>query len=93
MNKATGVDKGGQVYPIQGYVNGRGLDSPPREGISRRDWLAGMASQGVLTVLMDLSKHFPGALDQKSMMQSDIGRVVANLSYDIADALIAKSRE
>ena len=76
MSKETKVDNGGYVYPntlqhLQEVGYGISL------GITRRDWLAGLAMQGLLT----------------KAEQYVSGRELADVAYKYADAMIAEGRK
>lgn len=64
--------------------------TPWREGITRRDWLAGLAMQAILSDFDNIKAIFKG-LDKAS--GNMLAKVVADRSYLMADALIKKSRE
>jgi len=73
---------GGYVYPHDSS-NARICN-----GITRRDWLAGMAMQGMLSrenILTDL--------DVNVNRRKTLKRVVAEWAYEYADSLIAEGRK
>jgi len=75
-------DDGGPVYPIfnqEGFTTHLG-NGESAEGISRRDWLAGLAMQGLLS---------SEDIDLNSTSYED----VALDSYRIADAMIAEGKK
>ena len=78
----TLIDTGGFVYPI--YLNG---DSPTAHavdyGISRRDWLAGMAMSGLVVATGS----------DKDSMHPKTALEVARAAYHIADVMIRLSNE
>lgn len=64
------MEDGGQVFPRAGNES-----FTPREGMSLRDWFAGMAMQGMLANT-DLTHHDSDA--------------IATLAYGLADAMLAE---
>lgn len=69
----TTKDEGGQVYPVVSPV----VEQVHAAGITRRDWLAGLAMQGLL------ASHAP---------YTDPYSMLAEEAYDIADAMIAEGK-
>lgn len=95
---ANEIDEGGYVYPETRNENVafwfEGSEKPPDNfqyvrypGITRRDWLAGLAMQGILSnpLLMD---RINNSLNADIEMVSDH---VTVLSLNQADAMIKKS--
>lgn len=76
------IDQGGFVYPV--YIDD---DHPNRRvvdyGITRRDWLAGLAMQGMVANM---------SVD-KSSMHPVTALQVAQGAYHVADLMIRLSRE
>jgi hypothetical protein len=76
------IDAGGFVYPV--YID---EDHPSRRvadyGITRRDWLAGLAMQGMVA----------GMNVDKSSMHPVTALEVARQAYHVADLMIRLSRE
>lgn len=76
------IDAGGFVYPV--YID---EDHPNRGvadyGITRRDWLAGLAMQGMVSNM---------SVD-KSSMHPVTALEVARSAYHVADLMIRLSRE
>jgi hypothetical protein len=52
-------------------------------GINRRDWLAGLAMQGIMST--------EGSL--KALPKGDPARNIANMSYQFADAMIQEGKK
>ena len=76
-------DDGGQFHMKQGGETFYGED-----GISRRDWLAGLAMQGVCV------GYFKDVLEDNPNYNIDkYQRMIAKTSYEIADAMIRKEKE
>jgi hypothetical protein len=68
-------DKGGQIYPHNGeYTLG---DQYAGEGINRRDWLAGLAMQGILS---------------SPTHSDDCTASIVSAAYSLADAMIAEGK-
>ena len=58
------------------------------DGITRRDWLAGLAMQGVCV------GYFKDVLEDNPNYNIDkYQRMIAKTSYEIADAMIKKGKE
>jgi hypothetical protein len=57
------------------------LGTSPREGMSLRDWFAGMALQGVLAAHADPETVLPKQTD------------AAEMAYQYADAMLAQQRK
>ena len=76
------IDSGGYVYPV--YLDrgsaGKEVGSP---GITRRDWLAGLAMSGLVI----------GAGSDKDSMHPKTALEVARGAYHIADLMVRQSRE
>lgn len=75
------IDQGGYVYPV--YVaqgSGKEVGTP---GITRRDWLAGLAMSGLVT----------GTGSDKDSMHPKTALEVARAAYHIADLMIRQSKE
>jgi len=71
------IDKGGSAFPP--YVDGSG---DIWEGMTRRDWLAGLAMQGLCCNRIEI---------QRSLDRSDSKfNSIAKLAYKIADDMIAE---
>jgi len=81
-------DTGGQAFPKppKHYSLMTDRMEEPADGMSLLDWFAGMAMQGVLsnqTTLIGLAQRKDGSLAE----------CIANYSYTIAEAIIAKKRK
>lgn len=74
------MQPGGHVYPNESYKN----MPVSANGITRRDWLAGLAMQGMLTNMKD---YVP---DDPAKSREDF-QAIPFLAYVIADAMIAES--
>ena len=76
------IDPGGFVYPV--YVD---EDHPNRQvvdyGITRRDWLAGLAMGGMVS----------GAHSQTDSMHPTTALEISRGAYHLADLMIRMSRE
>ena len=86
------IDSGGQVYPYEQSMNPDGKWNQTTEpGISRRDWLAGLAMQGLLAGWVE----FPVWLDKAEAPGSVKTRRwrLWKEAYAIADEGIVASRE
>ena len=73
------IDGGGYVYPV--HLDGDHRDMSP--GITRRDWLAGLAMSGLVT----------GTGSDKDQMHPKTALEVGRSAYHIADLMIRMSRE
>lgn len=73
------IDSGGYVYPV--YLDGDHRDMSP--GITRRDWLAGLAMSGLVG----------GTGSDKDSMHPKTALEVARSAYHIADLMIRMSGE
>ena len=74
------IDNGGYVYPPSFKIVKKPYEEAwpePINGITRRDWLAGLAMQGMLSNC-EMSYDFAGAAED---------------SYKYADAMIAESKK
>jgi len=77
--------KGGYVYPQNAYPEGKGDWS----GITRRDWLAGLAMQAMISNNLAMEKVLSSG--EKFNIKLDVG--VAIGAYRFADAMIAESNK
>jgi hypothetical protein len=75
------IDTGGFVYPIV-HRDGDGNEHAEL-GITRRDWLAGLAMQGIIA----------GTHADKESMHPTTALEIARGAYHLADLLIRLSRE
>lgn len=68
----TTKNSGGAVFPFQPILTGGGRNEygAQRSGISRRDWLAGLAMQGLLAN-NEYGKHPPNAIADRAYQQAD----------------------
>ena len=73
------IDDGGYVYPV--YLDGDHRDVA--HGITRRDWLAGLAMSGLVT----------GSGSDKDSMHPKTALEVGRAAYHIADLMIRMSSE
>jgi len=85
---------GEQVYPSIDYVELRVGDTivsapTPNKGISRRDWLAGLAMQGMLSNSNIMHKQF--FTDMANGIMG--GKTLSEVAYIQADAMIAAGEE
>ncbi len=78
-------DDGGFVYPSHEHIGEKNI-----AGITRRDWLAGLAMQGLLSNHEAISALKRMVEESK---QSALGKELASLSYQLADAMIAGSNK
>lgn len=75
------IDTGGFVYPI--YLDEENLDKQVVSyGITRRDWLAGLAMSGMA-----------GAGSDKDSMHPKTALEIAQTAYHIADLMIRVSKD
>jgi hypothetical protein len=73
------IDDGGPAFPIQPFTQPNGEFDWGRDGMSLRDWFAGMALQGLLA-----------ANPQSSLLTAEnVDRVMAEEAYKSADAMLA----
>jgi hypothetical protein len=72
---------GGCVYPL---YDDHGQYCPANAGITRRDWLAGLAMQGELSSQAGEFKDYFGNKDYKRLVEK---------CYEIADAMIAEGEK
>ena len=77
-------DDGGQVYPDPR----RAAHNMACQGITRRDWLAGLAMQGMLSD----SEHLEAMMQNDDKIETIPSRM-AVASYKFADAMIAESNK
>ena len=89
MNDKTKIDGGGSVYPT---IDGETWTHD--EGITRRDWLAGMAMQAFLQGIpcVDFLNKIGERHHMKESFQELTERVSIK-SYEAADAMIAEGRK
>ncbi len=71
-------DEGGNIYPQH-----TGCITTDMKGITRRDWLAGLAMQGMMANIDD-----KGASDMAKEFKA-----IPNLAYTMADNMIAESNK
>ena len=71
---------GGPAFPRTATVLSNTKDDHMQEGMTRRQWLAGMALAGLLT-----DSKLTDRIASKSM---GIEKTLARFSYDIADAML-----
>ena len=85
---ASVVDDGGSVYPGYAVVDlpNDQTRTDPTPGISRRDWLAGMAMQGILGSADGLE------LEAIRKEGDEFGDTVAELAYKVARAMIREGK-
>lgn len=78
------IDDGGQVYPIQSnYPNER------ERGITRRDWLAGLAMGGMLANAVSCQEQSDiSAIDGRNVCE-----IMSHIAYNMGDAMIAEGRK
>jgi len=89
MTDNTRIDRGGFVYPtfegVKTWTN--------QEGITRRDWLAGLAMQAFLqgpsceNMLKKIGDH-----TYMTKIFQELAERVSVKSYEVADAMIAEGR-
>lgn len=80
------IDDGGPVHPSPGLIDTTDERSEDRDGMSLRDWFAGMALQGAIAV---------GCFEkmcEKGMYLDDAERQMSTDCYRLADVLIAEKR-
>ena len=58
-------------------------------GITRRDWLAGLAMQGMLSN----PNYMQGLGNTVNLSSTGMGELIASVAFDYADAMIAESRK
>lgn len=81
-------DDGGFVYPLSGGGIGKPTDN---KGITRRDWLAGLAMQGhIANANKEFIKAIVDCANENGITEAEM---VSAASYEIADAMIAESRK
>ena len=101
MNEKTKVDGGGNVYPFHHEFNE--VESVYNNGITRRDWLAGLAMQGMLAdgemdnvinrFAENLADHALDGKDLKGGVNDSPLSDFAKKAYQYADAMIAESNK
>lgn len=87
------IDEGGFVYPskemiVVDGVNGMRYERHEVQGITRRDWLAGMALQGQLASMTNAE-----VVKAMGAMTDDPYAWAAKSAYQYADALIAEGNK
>lgn len=76
MSGEAKQDDGGPAFPVAGFANANGDIQPGSNGMSLRDWFAGMAIPGICKEFYD---H-----EDVLFTSHDIARE----AYDIADAML-----
>ena len=76
------INQGGFVYPRESHENMYGHKVAGQQGISRRDWLAGLAMQGMLA-------NCP----EDTIEATQAFLAIPSLAYRMADAMIAESQK
>ena len=79
---------GGYVYPMRMTIEELHRAHHWSKGITRRDWLAGMAMQGMLS-----RENILTELDVNVNRRKTLKQVVAEWAYEYADSLIAEGRK
>ena len=72
----NGIDQGGYFHPCE---TSAGIVT----GITRRDWLAGLAMQGLLS----------GKCYDDNNSADNFDSFLSKMAYDLADAMIAESKK
>jgi hypothetical protein len=72
-----------QVSDGDGGVKWLHVEMDTMSNMTRRDWLAGMAMQGIMST--------EGSL--KALPKGNPARIIANMSYQFADAMIKQGEE
>jgi len=76
----TTKDDGGPAFPVQDEVYGNGERQYGSNGMTLRDWFAGMALQGIIQVL------------HRGIRPQDI-ELMSRDCYGLADAMLAARKE
>ena len=69
------IDSGGMAFPVT-PTDRSGQIGPTEYGLTKREWYAGMALQGILQLLGSVAVDFGGP------------ERTAKMSYDVADAML-----
>lgn len=89
MNDETKTDDGGYVYPT---VHGETWSH--NKGITRRNWLAGLAMQAFLQGVPCVD--FLKKVGEKDFMKKNFQELIKSISvksYEVADTMIAEGRK
>jgi hypothetical protein len=82
---------GGPVHSRVSFKNQYGHPVPGHKGITRRDWLAGLAMQGILGESGRQEKiRSEVRLANDSGLDTTMAKATASLAYELADAMIAE---
>ena len=81
------IDKNTPAFPVpeyEGHNGERAFRSPVQEGMTYRQWLIGMALQGLV------SSNFYDRYSLHSSSQQPIVQVAASIAVEYADAIIER---
>jgi hypothetical protein len=81
------IDKNTPAFPVpeyEGHNGERAFRSPVQEGMTYRQWLIGMALQGLV------SSNFYDRYSLRSSSQQPIVQVAASIAVEYADAIIER---
>ena len=82
----TTLDDGGSAFPVAGWESPNHGWIFGNDGMSLRDWMAGMALQGVMVNAQGLGEM---AADERAGLLKQVG----TLLYEVSDAMIAARKE
>ena len=84
---------GGSAFPMPGFVDGNGTITFPENGMSLRDWFAGIVLPIAINLIgvtgEKIEKEF-GILQMTYLNDRHWPALCAKMAYEYADAMIAK---
>lgn len=92
-NKATGtkINNGGSAFPmIQPALDPRASGFFAGDGMTLRDWFAGMAMQGILASYSNIERMKIAAENWKKTGEETFEEYLSIMSYQQADAMLAE---